>query len=232
VSIYTLPSPCKAFSLIFVSELGDKTFFIAALLSAKFGRAISFAGSVGALTVMTGISVGLGLAFHAVPAGLQTALPVDEYIAVAAFAYFGYRTLSEALAMADDEKGGELEDAEEAMAEAGLGGDALGGGDTEAQDGALERLRRSGSWGLVAQTFGLVFAAEFGDRSFLSTIALAAAANPASVFTGAVAAHTVATAGAVAGGAILSEYISEKLIGIIGGTLFFVFAITTAVGLF
>mmetsp|Transcript_58771 Transcript_58771/g.80175 ORF Transcript_58771/g.80175 Transcript_58771/m.80175 type:complete len:206 (+) Transcript_58771:20-637(+) len=50
----------QAFSLIFVSELGDKTFFIAALLAAKFSRAISFVGSLGALVVMTGISVGLG----------------------------------------------------------------------------------------------------------------------------------------------------------------------------
>lgn len=38
----------QAFSLIFVSELGDKTFFIAALLAAKFSRIVSFVGSVGA----------------------------------------------------------------------------------------------------------------------------------------------------------------------------------------
>jgi putative Ca2+/H+ antiporter (TMEM165/GDT1 family) len=52
------------------------------------------------------------------------------------------------------------------------------------------------------------------------------------VFTGAVAAHIVATAGAVAGGALLSEYISEKVVGYIGGALFIVFAFTTALGFF
>ena len=37
---------------------------------------------------------------------------------------------------------------------------------------------------------------------------------------------------AVTGGALLSQYISEKVIGYIGGTLFVVFAITTAIGIF
>jgi hypothetical protein len=40
-----------------------------------------------------------------VPEGLTRGLPIDDYLACAAFAYFGYRTLSEALAMGDGEKG-------------------------------------------------------------------------------------------------------------------------------
>lgn len=41
-----------------------------------------------------------------VPEGLTRGLPIDDYLACAAFAYFGYRTLSEAFAMGDGEKGG------------------------------------------------------------------------------------------------------------------------------
>lgn len=43
-----------AFCLIFLSELGDKTFFIAALLAMKLGRLVSFVGrQMRALQVVT-----------------------------------------------------------------------------------------------------------------------------------------------------------------------------------
>ena len=50
----------QALSLIFVSELGDKTFFIAALLAARASKLLTFAGCAGALALMTAISVVIG----------------------------------------------------------------------------------------------------------------------------------------------------------------------------
>ena len=52
------------------------------------------------------------------------------------------------------------------------------------------------------------------------------------VATGAIVGHAIATAIAVVGGAIVSNYISEKTVGYIGGTLFLVFAAATAFGVF
>jgi putative Ca2+/H+ antiporter (TMEM165/GDT1 family) len=82
---------------------------------------------------------------------------------------------------------------------------------------------------IILSTFALVFAAEWGDKSFLATIALAAASSPLGVVTGAVAGHGMATGIAVAGGSVLSKYFSESFLQYVGGTLFLVFAAATLI---
>jgi len=207
----------QAFSLVFLSEIGDKTFFIAGLLSMKTSRFISFIGSMAALAAMTIISVLIGQIFHAVPTGIADGFPLDDVAAVLAFAFFGIKTLKEAF---DMEEGESVMDEELAEAEEDV--EKLSG------DGSIKRT----PWGQIASIFTLVFAAEFGDRSFLSTIALSAAQNPVSVAGGAIAAHALATGIAVQGASYAAKYISERVIGFIGGTLFLVFAVTTALGIF
>ena len=207
----------QSFLLIFISEIGDKTFFIAGLLAAKYGKLISFTGSIGALAVMTVISVILGQIFHAIPPSLTQGVPYDDVVAVAAFTYFGIKTLYDASQLEDNDNSGIEEEKEEA--------------EKVVEELTREQQRKS-TIALLIQTFTLVFAAEIGDRSFLSTIALSAALNPTAVATGAIAAHASATGIAVAGGALLSKYLSEKVIGYIGGSLFIIFAITTALGVF
>mmetsp|Transcript_19034 Transcript_19034/g.31586 ORF Transcript_19034/g.31586 Transcript_19034/m.31586 type:complete len:337 (-) Transcript_19034:40-1050(-) len=206
----------QAFSLVFLSEIGDKTFFIAGLLAMKTSRLVSYVGSMGALAAMTVLSVLIGQIFHAVPAGFAQGIPLDDVAAVLAFAFFGYRTLKEALETDEDAPSTMDEEFEDAQ---------------EAVEGSVT-IKQVTAWAQIASTFGLVFAAEFGDRSFLATIALSAAQNPVSVAGGAIAAHGVATGIAVAGGSFVAKYISEKVIGIISGILFLVFALTTAFGIF
>lgn len=201
----------SSFLLIFFSEIGDKTFFIAALLATRKSNLAVFSGTFGALAAMTVISVTLGRAFHylddLIPA---TQFPLDDLAAVVLLVYFGVSTLIDAASMEGSKAEEEKQDAE--LAIAGFNG-------------------QSAAASTVAATFALVFVAEWGDKSFFSTIALAAASSPAGVVTGAIAGHAVATVLAVLGGSILSEYISEKLIAYVGGSLFLVFAATTLVGI-
>ena len=49
---------------------------------------------------------------------------------------------------------------------------------------------------------------------------------------GAILGHCVATGMAVLGGSFISKYLSERVIGIVGGVLFLIFALTTALGLY
>ncbi|XP_072964806.1 GDT1-like protein 1, chloroplastic isoform X2 [Typha angustifolia] len=207
----------QAFLLIFFSELGDKTFFIAALLAARNSGAIVFLGTFGALAAMSVVSVVLGRAFHyvdgIVPFRLGDAdFPVDDFAAVCLLVYFGVTTLLEAASGEEQKIKEEQEEAELAISE--LSGN--GAGIMAAASTALS-------------TFLLVFVAEWGDKSFFSTIALAAASSPLGVIGGALAGHAVATLLAVVGGSLLGTFLSEKVIAYIGGSLFLVFAAVTLI---
>ncbi|CAN0841117.1 Protein PAM71, chloroplastic [Linum grandiflorum] len=189
----------SAFLLIFFSELGDKTFFIAALLAARNSAAVVFAGTFGALGVMTVISVILGRTFHYVDEILpfrfgDTDLPIDDIAAVCLLVYFGVSTLIDASSSDSMKAEDEQKEAEIAVSEfSGDGAGILSAANT------------------IISTFALVFVAEWGDKSFFSTIALAAASSPLGVIAGSLAGHGVATLIAVLGGSLLGTFLSEKV---------------------
>ncbi|PKA53364.1 GDT1-like protein 1, chloroplastic [Apostasia shenzhenica] len=205
----------QAFLLVFFSELGDKTFFIAALLAARNSGTVVFAGTFAALSTMTVVSIVLGRTFHYIDGILpfrlgDTDFPIDDFAAACLFVYYGFSTLLDASSGDESKKKEEQEKA------------AL----------AISNIRGNGSGILAAantviSTFLLVFVAEWGDKSFFSTIALAAAASPLGVVAGALAGHAFATLLAVLGGSLIGSYFSEKVIAYIGGTLFLVFAAVT-----
>jgi len=206
-----------AFSLIFLSEIGDKTFFIAALLAMRLGRWIAFAGSVSALAAMTVISVGIGAVFRNVPDALKSSLPIGEIAGIALLVYFGIKALKAATEA--EPTGGsedELADAQEAVQEAESSG----------------KVSRQSTWGSLVEVAGLIFLAEWGDRSMLATIALGAAQNPVGVAIGATVGHAAATAIAVLGGALAGKYVSERSVNMASGVLFLLFAAATAYTMF
>jgi hypothetical protein len=111
----------QAFSLVFLSEIGDKTFFMAGLLAIQTSKVTSFLGSMAALAIMTFISVLIGQVFHAVPSGLSQGIPIDDVAAVLAFAFFGIKTLKDAIAMGESSvMEEELEEAEETVDESNV----------------------------------------------------------------------------------------------------------------
>ncbi|MEO0409357.1 MAG: TMEM165/GDT1 family protein [Cyanobacteria bacterium P01_A01_bin.135] len=184
--------------LITVSELGDKTFFITAILAMRHRRRWVFAGSVGALAAMTLLSVLMGQAATLLPAA------VVKWAEIGLFAIFGIKLLYQSQHMAS---GAEEQDAAEAVARA------------EANPPKETPLA------IVAEAFGLTFVAEWGDRTQIATIALAAAHPPMGVVTGAVLGHAVCAAIAACCGRWLCGRISERTLTALGGGLFLLFAV-------
>mmetsp|Transcript_3951 Transcript_3951/g.7623 ORF Transcript_3951/g.7623 Transcript_3951/m.7623 type:complete len:313 (-) Transcript_3951:321-1259(-) len=213
-----------SFFLILGSELGDKTFFISALLALKYARGLVLMGTMGALGLMTVISVAIGQIFHALPSSLHSSIPFDDYAAVALLVWFGITNIRDSVTLSDDDDE-ELEGAKE----------AIKGAEVETKDesrGWIQSIFSSPAFKVVAETFSLVFFAEWGDKSMLATVALAAAKSPVGVVIGGISGHLAASIIAVVGGSILGKYISEKKARLLGGILFLIFAILTMFGVY
>lgn len=93
-----------SFSVIIVSEIGDKTFFIAAIMAMRNPRLTVFLGALGALGLMTVLSAVFGLAANFIPR-IYT-----YYISTALFAIFGLKMLREGYYMSANEGQEELEE--------------------------------------------------------------------------------------------------------------------------
>lgn len=79
----------------------------------------------------------------------------------------------------------------------------------------------------MVEAFTLTFLAEWGDRSQLATIALAASKNAYAVTLGGVVGHAVCTGCAVLSGNMVARRVSARFINILSGCLFLIFAFAT-----
>lgn len=285
----------NSLTMTIATEIGDKTFCIAAVLAMRYPRGAVFTGAILALIAMTVLSVAIGVA-------VPTLLPkvYTHYAAAALFAYFGVKLLREAADVPAQETGGapgsahsggggggELAEAEAEVAKLSIPGgeekreEAVGAGGAAAP--ALELTAMAGingapsdpeaaaaasaararntvtsaaavpsappapasitatatsasavalflaaaakHWPVASHSFTITFLAEWGDRSQIATIAMAAAQNALGVCLGAVLGHSLCTGIAVIGGRMLASRISERTVAYIGGTLFLVFAL-------
>ena len=197
----------KSGTMILISEIGDKTFFIAAIMAMRHSRATVFAGAIGALGVMTALSAALGWAAPALISKTYT-----HYLAVALFFFFGLRSLYESLLAW--EGGGMQEELEETEKELGAKGKKKGKTKTKTSAFLSSTL---------VETFVITFLAEWGDRSQIATIGLAASEDPFGVTLGGVLGHAVCTGAAVLGGKHMATRVSERAVAITGGALFVLF---------
>ncbi len=191
--------------LITLSELGDKTFFIAAILAMRHPRRWVFVGAIAALFVMTALSVLIGQVAGIFP---------QKYVhgvAATLFIGFGLKLLYDALKMS--------------------GRKGLAGEQVDAQKAVEQSEKSIATWSVRAvliEAFTLTFIGEWGDRTQLATITLAAANNPYGVLIGTTLGHAICAGIAVICGKLIAGLISERFLTGIGGVLFIIFGIVTA----
>jgi putative Ca2+/H+ antiporter (TMEM165/GDT1 family) len=238
-----------SFTMIIFSEIGDKTFLVAALMAMRHPRLVVFSAAFSALAVMTVLSAVLG---HAVPAFLSERF--THLAAAILFLVFGVKLLREGLAMSpDDGVGEEMREVEEELEEKEQLARSKGRRRSSISPYALEsgRVRRSRSSSRLpaparspstspdrspsprgsslagalsginnllslllspawVQTFVMTFLGEWGDRSQIATVAMAAGSDYWWVTAGATVGHAICTAGAVIGGRAIAGKISMR----------------------
>ncbi|XP_034365342.1 putative divalent cation/proton antiporter TMEM165 [Arvicanthis niloticus] len=212
-----------AISVIIVSELGDKTFFIAAIMAMRYNRLTVLAGAMLALALMTCLSVLFGYATTVIPR------VYTYYVSTALFAIFGIRMLREGLKMSPDEGQEELEEVQAELKkkdEEFQRTKLLNGPDVETGTSTAIPQKK---WlhfisPIFVQALTLTFLAEWGDRSQLTTIVLAAREDPYGVAVGGTVGHCLCTGLAVIGGRMIAQKISVRTVTIIGGIVFLAFA--------
>jgi putative Ca2+/H+ antiporter (TMEM165/GDT1 family) len=197
-------------SMILVSEIGDETFIIAALMAMRHPKSIVLSGALSALVVMTVLSTGLGRIVPNLISRKHT-----NRAATVLYLFFGLRLLY--IAWRSDPKASqkkEMEEVEEKL-ESGQG------------KTTFRRFFSRFCTPIFLESFVLTFLAEWGDRSQIATIALATHKDAIGVAVGAIIGHTVCTSVAVVGGSMLASKISQRTVATVGGLLFLGFSLSS-----
>lgn len=228
--------------MIGVSEIGDKTFLIAALMAMRHPRWLVLSATSSSLAVMTVLSGLVGHTFVSIISERYT-----RFLAGMLFLIFGYKLTLEGLEMSKDAGvEDELAEVEEEIAVHDLNTNMqdieTGGVPEEKFSKGIRDLKSafkllgerlsvvlSPIW---IQIFSMIFLGEFGDRSQISIIAMASDSDYWYVIIGAVVGHLLCSCIAVVGGRFLATKISMRTVTLGGAFSFFIFAIHYIYGAF
>ena len=215
-------------SVVIVSELGDKTFFIAAIMAMRHPRLTVLSGAISALSIMHVMSALFGaLALNVIPKAYT------YYISALLFAVFGLKMLKEGYYMSPEDAQEEMEEVQEELRkkddEKKMNGDVEGGllgSPIKTATGGMTSILKLVFSAIFLQAFTMTFLAEWGDRSQLATIVLAARKDTWAVIIAGVIGHSLCTGIAVLGGRFIAQKISVRTVTLVGAVVFLLFALT------
>ncbi|KAI7847353.1 hypothetical protein BDC45DRAFT_547520 [Circinella umbellata] len=213
--------------MIGISEIGDKTFLIAAIMAMKHSRWAVFIGSFSALSIMAIVSTLLG---RVVPSLISKSY--TNGIAAILFFIFGIRMAWEAYHMKQQQHQSHKSNnnnvvvvidndnnSENKMEEYNL----ISQEEEEEGEEIRQQQQRKRKQPVLIEAFILTFLGEWGDKSQISTIALAASNNVLWVAIGVIIGHATCTALAVLGGRLIADRISVRTVAMVGSFMFILF---------
>lgn len=183
-----------ALATVALSGIGDKTFLAAIALAARHRARWVFTGSVSALTIGAGIWIATGV-------WLQTVVAIEtiQLVAGITFIIFGINALFDTFKRHKTDL--QAKNREEKFLNTALSANAV-----------------------IRNSFTTTFLAEFGDKTQLALLGLAAVPNLSamSIFSGAVTANILLAVIAVTAGKYLKQIICQKKLSFFSGILFIV----------
>ncbi|KAI0516288.1 hypothetical protein KFK09_008960 [Dendrobium nobile] len=209
----------KSLAMTVLSEIGDKTFFAAAILAMRHPRRLVLGGCLTALIVMTILSVLFGWAAPNLISRKWT-----HHITTVLFFGFGLWSLWEAFTGdGESEELAEVEAKLDADWKAGTAGSKGTSKDNEDLKKQQKIFLTQFFSPIFLKAFSITFFGEWGDKSQIATIGLAADMDPFGVVLGGIIGQALCTTAAVFGGKSLATQISEKMVSLSSGVLFLVF---------
>lgn len=209
--------------MIIMSEIFDKTFFIAALMAMRNSPLFVFSASFASLGLMHVLSTFLGMVLPQLLSPKVTTL-----LASILFLAFGLKLLKDAWEMNPREAISEEMREVEQEIELRESNRAVERAEKQLPEGSqingisnLLSLVFSPLW---IQIFVMNFLAEWGDRSQIATVALGASTHIIDVLIGGLVGHGVCTAVAIIGGRLLASSLSSRSITFGGAFCFLLFA--------
>merc|ERR1719326_2685806 len=200
----------SSFFMILATELGDETFIIAAVMAMRHPKFTVLGGALSALYFMTVLSAALGVVLP----NFISQRTVHS-CATLLYTFFGLRLMYIGAKGEEENKDEEFEEVENTLKDSA----------SKAHKGVVRRTFSKFCTPIFLEALMLTFLAEWGDRSQIATITLAAHQNPIGVIIGACIGHTICTSLAVFGGEWLGKRISQRVVAFIGGGLFMLFAL-------
>lgn len=231
-SSYFLHGFFASLAVIIVSELGDKTFFIAAIMAMRHSRFTILSGALSALALMTVLASLVGHVLSMIPH------IITYYASSILLLIFGVKMFLEAKSMSANEGMEEMEEVQMQLKKSSETEPSSSVSGLDPEKGVFITSNPAGILSFLSsiprrlfskvflQAFTLTFLAEWGDRSQMATVILAAREHVGAVIIGGTLGHAFCTGLAVIGGRMIAQRISVKAVTYIGSIVFLLFGLS------